>query len=61
MEKSINEKVAISVEILNFLSEKNCTIDEAMEILNRAGKTITQTSTVQKFNWVPNPEQTEFY
>lgn len=54
-EKTTEEKVAIAVEIVNLLSAKKCTIDEAYEILNSAKWTIEHTSTVQKFEWKANP------
>lgn len=54
-EKTTEEKVGIAVEVVNLLSAKKCTIDEAYEILNRAKWTIEHTSTVQKFEWKANP------
>lgn len=56
MEKSREEKLAIGVEVVNFLAEKNCTIDEAKEILDSAKWTIEHTSTVQKFEWTANSD-----
>ncbi|MEE1005942.1 MAG: helix-turn-helix transcriptional regulator [Acutalibacteraceae bacterium] len=54
-EKTTEEKVGIAVEVVNLLSAKKCTIDEAYEILNSAKWTIEHTSTVQKFEWKANP------
>lgn len=53
--KTTEEKVAIAVEIVNLLSAKKCTIDEAYEILNSVKWTIEHTSTVQRFEWTANP------
>ena len=53
--KTSEERVAIAVEVVNLLSTKKCTIDEAYEILNNAKWTIEHTSTVQKFEWKANP------
>lgn len=53
-EKTAEEKVAIAVEVVNLLSTKKCTIDEAYEILNNAKWTIEHTSKVQKFKWKAN-------
>lgn len=50
-EKSVEEKTRISVKVVNFLSKKDCTIDEAFEILKSAGRIIKRTSKVQKFKW----------
>lgn len=53
--KTSEERVAIAVEVVNLLSTKKCTIDEAYEILNNAKWTIEHTSMVQKFEWTANP------
>ena len=55
-EKTTEEKVGIAVEVVNLLSAKKCTVDEAYEILNSAKWTIEHTSTVQKFEWKANPK-----
>ena len=54
-EKTAEEKVKIAVEVVNLLSAKKCTIDEAYEILNSVKWTIEHTSTVQRFEWTANP------
>ena len=55
VEKTTEEKVGIAVEVVNLLSAKKCTVDEAYEILNSVKWTIEHTSTVQKFEWKANP------
>lgn len=53
-EKTAKEKAVISVEIVNLLSAKKCTINEADEILKNARWTIEHTSMVQSFKWEAN-------
>ena len=48
VEKSREEKAKIVLEVVNLLAEKNCTIDDASEIVNCVRWTIEHTSTVQK-------------
>ena len=55
-EKTNEEKASIAVEIVNLLVDKNCTIDEAKDILNGARWTIEHTSKVQKFEWKANSD-----
>ena len=58
-QKSKEEMCAISVDVVNFLAEKNCTIDEAKNILETAKWTIEHSSKVQKFKWPLNPDNKE--
>lgn len=55
-EKTAEEKISITVDVVNILAEKNCTVDEAREILNSAKWTIEHTTKVQKFNWKANSD-----
>lgn len=48
---SIDEKAMLMHDIVNFLADKGCTIEDAEDILNGTMRSIRSTSKVDKLKW----------